>query len=156
MNFLMKFMPFWKSKDIGIISKVCLTYTAIIMGLIMGVLEIFIGLASFLEFITNKSIYSPSGITLIFIIGITYIISGISFIFHYIYVRRGFNLKSSVFIRKSYIMFFIGYSLYDYTKQGSIIGALIGGIIVSIIFGIPLIKAKKAFNYHVKLSEINE
>lgn len=33
---LIRFLPFWRNEDIGIISKICLTFTMVIMGLFSG------------------------------------------------------------------------------------------------------------------------
>jgi hypothetical protein len=49
-KYLYEVLPFWKSKEVGIISKICLTFISFFIGLIMGSLCIVGSIMSFLGF----------------------------------------------------------------------------------------------------------
>lgn len=138
-------MPFWKSDVIGIISKICLTITTVVMGLFSGIICLLYGimiLSSISKFILGD-----------LFIGLLYLIAGGAYIYHYIYTRKGFNLESSTYLTKSYLMFGIAYFSYRFAKFGINISTLISAAAVTIILGIPLNKAKKAFILQYKPSE---
>ena len=159
-KYLVKFMPFWSSEVIGIISKICLTYTTIIMGLFGGLAGIIYGgsiLLQLLPYITK--IFDSSKTSLIIELifhGFFYILLGFAYIYHYVYARKGFNLKNHKYIRKSYLMFGIAWFMYEYTRYGLSLTTLIDGVIVIAIFIIPLIKAEKAFKNNLIGSYVHE
>lgn len=128
MKYLYAVLPFWESKEIGIISKICLTITSFILGLIGGVWSISAVILTG-EFSTVYTLLS--------------LIIGSSLLLHYIFVLQGFKLKSAKKITLAYIMLGIAILLTT---------GVINGLINLAIWGIPLIKARKAF---MKLTDLS-
>lgn len=125
MKYINNLLPFLESKELGIISKLCLIYTTTILGIFAGSLAIF---SSILAVFEN------------FYLAIVLFITGIAFVAHYIFVRKGIKLKSSKDVFIAYILLGIGFCAYL---------GIISGMINLLIFGIPLIKLKKIFRVGV-------
>lgn len=129
---LIKFLPFWKSEDIGIISKICLTFTTVIMGLLSGITCLLHGI----RVLSLSSGFSQGDI----VNGLLYLISGGAYICYYIYVRKGFYLNNLKYIVKACFMFIIAFFSYRCVKLGLNIGNLIEVTMLTIIFVTPLTK----------------
>lgn len=149
-KYLIRFMPFWESKDVGIISKICLTYTTIILGLLGGIIALLYGSSVLLQVLPYISqIFDSSQTSLVIQLifhALFYIILGLIFIYHYTYTRKGFKLKNSNYIKKSYLAFGMAWYMYEYTRYGLSLITLLAGALVIAVFTIPLNKAKKSFN----------
>jgi hypothetical protein len=130
-------MPFWKSDVIGIISKICLTITTVVMGLFSGSICLLYGLMllSSMPKLILGDIFR----------GLLYLLAGVLYIYHCIYTRKGFYLRSSEYISKAYLMFIIAYFSYCFAHLRVNINTLISAIFITTVFGIPLNKAKRAF-----------
>lgn len=140
-------MPFWKSDVIGIISKICLTITTVIMGLISGVICLLSGIMilSSMPKLILGDIFNA----------LLYLLAGVAYISHYIYTRKGFYLRSSEYISRAYLMFGIAYFSYRFAHFGININALISAIFITTVFGIPLNKAKRAFILQEESSKLS-
>lgn len=129
---LIRALPFWKSEDIGIISKVCLTFTTVIMGLLSGVTCLLQGI---------RVLSSSSGFSQVDVLsGILYLISGGAYIYYYIYVRKGFYLNDFKYIIKACLMFVIAFFSYRCVMFGMNMGNWINAILITIVLLNPLIK----------------
>lgn len=129
---LIKFLPFWKSEDIGIISKICLTFTTVIMGLLSGVTCLLQGI---------RVLSSSSGLTQGDVLsGLLYLISGGAYICYYIYVRKGFYLNDLKYIIKACLMFVIAFFSYRCVMLGMNMRNLINATLITIVLLNPLIK----------------
>lgn len=159
-KYLIKFMPFWSSNVIGIVSKLCLTYTTIILGLFMGIISVIYGIIVFfgvLPYINQILDLSKASLIIKLILhSIFYVLFGLSYIYHYVFAKKGFELKDPKYIKKSYIMFCIAWFMYEYTRYGISLITLISAGLVIIIFTIPLNKAKNAFKNDLLEESINE
>lgn len=121
MNYLNKLLPFLKCNHLGIISKICLTYTSVILGLFAGILAILLGISTLSDNI---------------ILGIRSTSCGIGLIGHYFFMRKGYSNENYKNINLSIIFLSIGFFSYL---------GLISGAINIAIFGIPLYKSRAYF-----------
>ncbi len=138
---LIKFIPFWESDVIGTLSKISLTFTTTIMGLFSGTICLICGIM-----IIKLFTYSKADFTIGYAFrGLLYLVIGSAYIFHYIFTRKGFYLKNSKLLTKSYVMFAIAYFSYRFINFEINITKLIYTIIIIMTLGIPLNKAKEAF-----------
>ena len=134
-------MPFLESDVIGILSKVSLTFTTIILGLFSEIISLICGIMILRLFIYSKIDFSIGYAFR----GLLYLVIDIAYIYHYIYTKKSFYLKNPKLIIKSYVMFAISYISYRFINFEININTLIHTAIITIALGVPLNKAKEAF-----------
>ena len=141
-KYLLKVMPFWGSEVIGIISKICLTYTAMLIGVLAGLMYLISAIISIVEIIKI-----PTGDVLGRLFQITLlIILGVINLGHYIYAKKGFEFKNSNYLMTSHIMFGIGNLIVIFMANSLNFATILSSLIITSVMGIPLIKARKSFD----------
>lgn len=123
-NSLKYLISFWKLTEIGLISKLTLTYTVIIIGFFSGILSV----AGFIDYLNSSNKNKP-------LILFTCLITTLFFI-HSLIFLKAVQLKNPLYIVISLLLLYLGYGLFK---------GILNSIFSISIIGIPYFKLRKEF-----------